>query len=217
MARKRRIEPRKVPSQQRGYETIDRILDETAHILEAGGYLGLNTNAIAAAAGMSVGSVYQYFPNKDAIISALAVRSLDRAADRLVARLEDPDLADVPLHGVVRAAIDVVVDTIDTSRLHALLALEAGRSDALDAAAQRFDRRTAAALAVHVRRCGPGADDAELRAGLAIAAADAALHRMVLPLPAPDRADAIDMLVAMVTAMLVARAETRRTAVERAS
>lgn len=202
MARKRRIEPRKAPAQQRGQETIDRILDETAHILEARGYVGLNTNAVAAAAGLSVGSVYQYFPNKDAMISALASRSLDRAADRLVERLDSNELAGCSLVEVVRAAIDTVLFTIDTSQLHALLALEAGRSDGLDAAAERFDRRTAAALETHVRRCVPTSVAAGLRARLAIAAADAALHRVVLPLPSHERQVAVDLVVSMVVGML---------------
>jgi AcrR family transcriptional regulator len=206
MARKRRTEPRKTPAQRRGYETIDRILDETARILELDGYGGLNTNAVAAAAGLSVGSVYQYFPNKDSIITALAARSLDEAADRIVECLESPRLVDAPLDHVVRATIDDVLATIDSSRLHSLLALEAGRSTALDAATERFDHRTAAALAAHVRRCTPSHDpaDAHLRSQLAIASADAALHRVVLALPDADRADAVGTLVSMVTAMLLA-------------
>lgn len=205
MARKRRTEPRKTPAQPRGYQTIDRILDETAHILETNGYLGLNTNAIASAAGLSVGSVYQYFPNKESIITALAARSLDQATDRIVDCLEQPELACASIESVIRATIDVALDAIDTSRLHSLLALEAGRSSALDAATDRFDRRTAAALAVHVRRHEPVCDDgdAELRSRLAIAAADAALHRVVLALAEPERPDAVDMLVSMVTQMLV--------------
>jgi AcrR family transcriptional regulator len=62
---------RKVPGQARSQETVNVILEAGAHILESGGLQGFNTNAVAARAGVSIGSLYQYFPNKDAILRAL--------------------------------------------------------------------------------------------------------------------------------------------------
>lgn len=53
------------------------ILEASALILEAGGFKGLNTNLVAQRAGVSVGTLYQYFPNKDAIVVALSKRELD--------------------------------------------------------------------------------------------------------------------------------------------
>jgi AcrR family transcriptional regulator len=71
--RPRKISPkaRKAPSQSRSKETVSVILEASARILESDGLHGFNTNAIAARAGVSVGSIYQYFPNKDAIALAL--------------------------------------------------------------------------------------------------------------------------------------------------
>lgn len=63
--------PRKQPSQQRSQQMVDNILEATARILVERGYAGTNTNIVAERAGVSVGSVYQYFPNKDALIAAL--------------------------------------------------------------------------------------------------------------------------------------------------
>lgn len=63
--------PRKAPSQARSQHMVDTILEATAHILAERGYAGTNTNRVAAHAGVSIGSVYQYFPNKDALITAL--------------------------------------------------------------------------------------------------------------------------------------------------
>ena len=63
--------PRKAPSQARSQHMVDTILEATAHILAERGYAGTNTNVVAAHAGVSIGSVYQYFPNKDALIAAL--------------------------------------------------------------------------------------------------------------------------------------------------
>lgn len=66
--------PRKAPRQARSQHMVEQILQATARILEERGYAGMNTNAVAARAGVSVGSVYQYFPNKDSLITALHER-----------------------------------------------------------------------------------------------------------------------------------------------
>jgi|SRR5271170_1923640 len=69
--RKNTAKARKVPSQARSQDTVSVILEASARILEADGLRGFNTNAIAEKAGVSVGSLYQYFSNKDAILFAL--------------------------------------------------------------------------------------------------------------------------------------------------
>jgi len=69
--RKNTLKARKMPGQARSQETVSVILEASARILESDGLRGFNTNAIAAKAGVSVGSLYQYFPNKDAIVLAL--------------------------------------------------------------------------------------------------------------------------------------------------
>jgi AcrR family transcriptional regulator len=76
--------PRKTPAQSRSQVTVDAILGAAAHILEKRGFEGYTTNAISARAGVSIGSLYQYFPNKDAITIAL----IDREAVRLSCRLK---------------------------------------------------------------------------------------------------------------------------------
>jgi AcrR family transcriptional regulator len=63
--------PRKAPSQARSRATTEAVLLAAAHILETGGLAAFNTNAVAVRAGVSIGSLYQYFPNKDAILVAL--------------------------------------------------------------------------------------------------------------------------------------------------
>ena len=69
--RKNTLKARKMPGQARSQETVSIILEASARILESDGLRGFNTNAIAERAGVSVGSLYQYFPNKDAIVLAL--------------------------------------------------------------------------------------------------------------------------------------------------
>jgi AcrR family transcriptional regulator len=71
--RKSVANPRKQPSQPRSRETVAVILEAAARILESRGLDGYNTNAVAEKAGVSIGSLYQYFPGKDALTIALIV------------------------------------------------------------------------------------------------------------------------------------------------
>jgi len=73
-ARAAALAPRKTPRQQRAGQTVAILIEAAAQVLEAEGLEGFNTNAVAARAGISVGSLYQYFPNKDALILALMRR-----------------------------------------------------------------------------------------------------------------------------------------------
>ena len=68
---------RKNPSQARARDTIEVIFEATARILERAGRRGLSTNAIAELAGISIGSLYHYFPSKEAVLVAMARRELE--------------------------------------------------------------------------------------------------------------------------------------------
>lgn len=68
---KKQLSARKKPSQIRSQETVQIILKAAAHILSKEGERKFNTNHLAKVAGVSVGSIYQYFPNKDSILQAL--------------------------------------------------------------------------------------------------------------------------------------------------
>jgi AcrR family transcriptional regulator len=86
---------RRMPQQGRALTTIELIFEATARILQRGGEAALNTNAVAEQAGISIGTLYQYFPNKEAIMVAMARRLLE--SDRLAVMkaisgaLDDPD------------------------------------------------------------------------------------------------------------------------------
>lgn len=69
-----RLKPRKTPRQRRSGATCAAILEAAARILEAGGRQGFTTNHVAALAGVSVGTLYQYFPAKEAILAELIRR-----------------------------------------------------------------------------------------------------------------------------------------------
>lgn len=95
---------RRVPVQQRSAERLTRILDAGAGLLDETGYEQLSTRAVADRAGVPIGSVYRFFPNKRALVDALAERNLDLYAERIVGRL-----GAVP-EREWRAAIDAVLD-----------------------------------------------------------------------------------------------------------
>lgn len=94
---------RKKPAQKRATVTFDAILDAATQILEDKGARALTTNRIAVRAGVSVGSLYQYFPNKEAIVRALIERELARSEASRPAILDDEHAS---RRQVMSAAVD---------------------------------------------------------------------------------------------------------------
>jgi AcrR family transcriptional regulator len=99
------LKPRKSPTQGRATQTVEAILESAAHILETEGFDGYNTNAIAVRAGVSIGSLYQYFGNKDGIVMALIAVANGRLLTAIssAAALSDPNTA---MDAMISAAVD---------------------------------------------------------------------------------------------------------------
>lgn len=89
------LEARKAPKQARSLATVQAILTAGARVLARESLAGFNTNRIAEVAGVSVGSLYQYFPNK----AALAVALIEQERERLAVALEAAvaSVSDLPL------------------------------------------------------------------------------------------------------------------------
>lgn len=103
-----RLSPRKTPSQERSQATVQAILEAATRVLAKHSLAGFNTNRVAEVAGVSVGSLYQYFPNKDALVTALieqTQRDLLDSVGRLVQELRDKDL-DSKLMAMCQFVID---------------------------------------------------------------------------------------------------------------
>jgi AcrR family transcriptional regulator len=86
-------DPRKRPRQARSMATFEAILEAAARILESLGFAGFNTNAVAELAGVSIGSLYQYFPSKDALIVELIRRERTKLSSRIVEAIQQHEAA----------------------------------------------------------------------------------------------------------------------------
>src|SRR5205085_9604670 len=96
---------RRIPRQTRAAETAAAILEGAAQILEAGGLAGFTTNAVAERAGVSIGTLYQYFADKNALLRALAEREMSAtlAAVAKVLRGESETSVEGRVRAMVRA------------------------------------------------------------------------------------------------------------------
>lgn len=102
------LAPRKVARQQRALATCDAILEAAARIIGDRGLAGFNTNAVAERAGVSIGSLYQYFPNKDALMAALIVRQQEQqlvTLQRAATSIATGDSLESIVRVLVRAAM----------------------------------------------------------------------------------------------------------------
>ncbi len=81
---------RRVPKQERALQKIELIFEATMRLLERDGAQQVTTNAIAARAGLSIGTLYQYFSSKEAILDALTEREMKTLSDRLLASMSSP-------------------------------------------------------------------------------------------------------------------------------
>jgi AcrR family transcriptional regulator len=119
-----RLAPRRRPRQARAQETTRAILEAAARVFAAHGYAAGTTNRIADAAGVSIGSLYEYFPNKDAILVALMERHIaegEAAMRALVARTRPG-----PLRTQVRTFVQAMIALhAHAPRLHRVLFEEA--------------------------------------------------------------------------------------------
>ena len=133
---------RKIPRQARSRASVDFLLEAAAQVLEACGAAGFNTNAVADRAGVSVGTLYRYFPNKASILHAVARRETEAHRQAVV------EIATSGTGGLAR----------DRAMIRAFIQAFAGRAQA---------RRIAmSAMLAEVDHASLAAEFAEAEAGL---------------------------------------------------
>lgn len=101
------VNPRKLPAQARSRATVEAIIQAATYILTKVGWEGLTTNAIAERAGVNIGSLYQFFPNKEAVIAELQRRHVAATRTDLLNALEI-----LPGQPSLREALTMIVEMI---------------------------------------------------------------------------------------------------------
>lgn len=160
--------------QARSRNTVETIIEAATRILASDGWAALNTNAIARVAGVSIGSVYEYFGNKQAILDVILDRHLSSGEAQLTG-LAGPVSAGLSLDDIVRLLVEGFIALHrDNPRLHRVLSGEVPISerqrDRIDRIRKQAIMMLAALLAGKVER-------PELKATMMIDAADALTHR----------------------------------------
>lgn len=191
----RSAEPRKRPRQQRSRELVGRILDEAARLFETLGYHDTTTNHVADAAGVSIGSLYQYFPNKDSLLVGLAEQHLDEVEPQLAVLAERLRDEQPPADELCRAFISKVAELNRSARLHNLL-WNAPQTPALTERLSLLDGALIADVTSHLCRLGHAAAEAPLRARVLVSAIDSGVHNLQ---PELSQTDQIDELIRLAT------------------
>ena len=183
MQRQTRTTPRKRPRQARSKATVDTILEATTRVLVKQGFDGLSTNAVAGAAGVSIGSLYQYFPNKEALVLALIERHMEEMNTAILAELTR--VAKLPLAEAARCVVELTIraHAVDPE-LHRVLTEQVPRIGKL-ARLREMDeichRMVAGLLAA--RRDEIAIRDPDLAAFILVSTIESVVHRAALLYP----------------------------------
>jgi AcrR family transcriptional regulator len=131
MARKLQTNPRKLASQERSRLTVDALLEATARVLIKEGYDRASTNRIAEVAGVSIGSLYQYFPSKEALVAAVIDRHTQQVSQ--VTRNALVKMAARPIEVAAREFVSIGIDAHRVNpKLHGVLAEQIPRVGRLE-------------------------------------------------------------------------------------
>ncbi len=196
----KRLEPRKSPRQIRAQETRQRLLAAAAHVFAEHGYAAGTTNRIAEAAGHSIGSLYQYFPNKDAILAELVTAHAEEGLTLIRRRLAEGPLPET-LHDKLTLFVRATVDLHrDQPRLHRVLFEEAPRPPELLVTLHSAERQIVAmAAAVLAEDPSVRVADVAMAARLVVGAIESLVHRFI----ASDTPDDTERFSRELVAMLM--------------
>jgi AcrR family transcriptional regulator len=163
---------RRVPVQGRSVARVNRMLDACAQLVDEVGYDGLTTTLLAERAGVAIGSVYQFFPDKRAIVQALTLRNLEAYLQRLSSRLSQEQ--STHWWGAVDAAIDEYIAMYRTTPGFRTLHF----GDVVDVHLLDDERDNNAVIAARIaallnERYELASDRTEFALGIAVEAADA--------------------------------------------
>lgn len=197
------LKPRKEPQQARSAETRARILEASRAVFSRYGYAGGTTNKIAEAAGLSVGSLYQYFPNKDAILVELVRAHIIDGTNAILAvlpeRIDTLDDFTNALHDVATAMVGVHADD---QPLHRVLFEESPRPRALLDELAELEDAFVERLAEHIAVVAPKQSDPAMAARVIAVTVESLVHRFVASGRPVDKKQLVDAITTLVSGYL---------------
>jgi len=183
MAQKLQTNPRKSASQERSRRTVNAILEATARVLMKEGYDRASTNKIAAVASVSIGSLYQYFPSKEALVAAVIDRHTQEQMQ--VTRNALVKLAARPIEVAARELVSAAINAHRINpKLHRVLAEQiprVGRLENIEATERDAYALVRGYLDVH--RDEIDIADPDMAAFICVTAVEALTHAVVLHRP----------------------------------
>jgi AcrR family transcriptional regulator len=155
---------RRKPRQARSQERVKRILDVAEELFIAEGYMATTTNAIATRAQVPIGSLYQFFPDKSAILQALALRYGELLHQQLLV-IDDTKSTTLPLSAYVDRLIDTTNQFFaENPGYHAIFMEAQGTAPELEAIEEATDTQLIQDLAMSLAQRVPGLEPADYRA-----------------------------------------------------
>jgi AcrR family transcriptional regulator len=203
MARRPLTKPRKHASQKRSRATVDALVEATARILVREGFDKASTNRIAEVAGVSVGSLYQYYPSKEALVGAV----IDRHNQELmqVVRGALAEVASQPIRKAVRRLVAVAIEAhrIDP-KLHRVLAEQIPRTGRLENV-EAFNREAHALFRAYLEdhRDEVHVTDVGVAAFVCVTSIEALTHTAVLHRRELVSDEAVETLIDEATRLVV--------------
>lgn len=176
------LRPRKRPLQARAQRTVEIVLKATAQVFARRGYAGATTNHIAERAGVSIGTLYEYFPNKDALLVALMEAHLHEGEAVLASAMAEvagkPHTLAETLRLLVRAMVDLHAHERD---LHRVLFEEAPLPRQLRRMLVEIEERITAQVEMLLRHAPEvSVPDPALAAAIVVKTVESLTHNVVI-------------------------------------
>lgn len=179
MARKPPTKPRKNALQERSRATVDALVEATARVLVREGFEKTSTNRIAEIAGVSVGSLYQYFPSKEALVAAVIERHNEKIMG--LVRTTLAEIADMPIEKAMRRLVTVAIDAHRINpELHRVLAEQIPRAGKLDVEAFNREVHTLVRAYFNSHRKEMRKIDLDVATFICVSTIEAIAHNTVL-------------------------------------
>lgn len=200
------LRPRRSPSQRRSRETVHAILVAAARVFASLGYAAGTTNRIAEEAGVSVGSLYEYFPNKDALLLALLEAHMEEGQAIVEAAMVEIGATRPPLRQAVRHLVDAMVVLHARDRaLHRVLFEEAPLPPHLRRRLAEAERTIADRVAAYLRaQPEVRVPDVDLAAVVIVQTVEALTHKLVVHGERASRDALAEEMVSLLTAYVTA-------------